>query len=1026
MERGLFLCIVAIGLFACPAFAEDPVHFPDANLKTAVEAQLGIPNPTPTDLQGLTVLTAPNRNITDLTGLEYATNLGATDLTGNNIEDISAFSGLPRLIELLLQGNRIHDLSPLSGSAYLYRLLLARNDISDISDLASMPQLALVSLNDNDITDISPLCGLTNMVELNLRDNQIEDVSPLTEMRRLAICDVSENPLNRDAYCTDLFTIYNNNPGLYFFYTYNHHSPLNVSASDGTYSDRVRVTWDALCAGPIKDMRYIVYRALSANGTKVRMTGAQSGTSFNDTSVHAGQSYYYWVQGTPYDTWEIPSDADYSTPDAGYITGTPKTLTISSSAGGTVTTPGEGTFSYNQNTSVSIVAAAEPGYEFNGWSGTAVAAGKVADLDAASTTVTVDADYMLVANFAPGPHVLTLSSTTGGAVTTPGEGALSYNHNRAVLITATPETGYQFSGWAGTAVTAGKVSDPGAVSTTVTMDGDYTLIAGFAQGPRVLTISSTEGGSVTTPGEGSITYEYSTSVPVVATPKTGYHFTRWSGTAVTAGKVAKFNAVATTVTVHDDYTLVANFSDSQHTLTVSSTTGGSVSDPGEGTFQYDDGETVLLQAAPDAGYHFVRWSGNFSTNENPATIEMDGNYRVTANFAPNQHVLTVSSGEGGSVVVPGEGDFSCASGNEIRAVAVPDNGYCFAGWSGTLVTDGLVADPNANRLDVVIVANATLHAQFAPTIRSVYVDDDAPADSVPGDPCTSDPDEDGTWDHPFDTIQEAIDATGDGQAVLVLPGIYRENLYIPGKRITLSSVDPQQLGMIGQTTIHGGNLGSVVTFESDAGPDAILTGFTITGGYAEFGGGICCIDAGPVIANCVIAGNRADVGGGLYLEDSNATLVNCTVADNLAAVNGGGIHCTGNVALTNSILWGNEPQQILADPCEALTAMYSDVQGGWTGTEIIDLDPCFAVPGDPNDPETTWASGDYHLQSQYGRWEPTESTWVIDDLTSPCIDAGNPHADLKAEPAPNDGRINAGAFGGTAEASRSQPKQTDG
>jgi hypothetical protein len=79
------------------------------------------------------------------------------------------------------------------------------------------------------------------------------------------------------------------------------------------------------------------------------------------------------------------------------------------------------------------------------------------------------------------------------------------------------------------------------------------------------------------------------------------------------------------------------------------------------------------------------------------------------------------------------------------------------------------------------------------------------------------------------------------------------------------------------------------------------------------------------------------------------------------------------------------------------------------GAENMDTDPLFA---DPN-------QGDFHLKSQGGRWEPVSETWVIDDVTSPCIDAGDPMAPIELELFPNGGRINMGVYGGTVDASKS-------
>ena len=77
------------------------------------------------------------------------------------------------------------------------------------------------------------------------------------------------------------------------------------------------------------------------------------------------------------------------------------------------------------------------------------------------------------------------------------------------------------------------------------------------------------------------------------------------------------------------------------------------------------------------------------------------------------------------------------------------------------------------------------------------------------------------------------------------------------------------------------------------------------------------------------------------------------------------------------------------------------------GTGCIAKDPCFADA----------ASGDFHLKSAAGRWNGT--TWVKDTVTSPCIDAGEASAAYANEPSPNGNRANMGAYGNTAEASKS-------
>ena len=78
----------------------------------------------------------------------------------------------------------------------------------------------------------------------------------------------------------------------------------------------------------------------------------------------------------------------------------------------------------------------------------------------------------------------------------------------------------------------------------------------------------------------------------------------------------------------------------EYNLTISSTEGGSVTTPGEGTFTYDEGEVINLVATPDAGYEFVSWTGDVGTiaavNDATTTITMNDNYSITANFRAEQ------------------------------------------------------------------------------------------------------------------------------------------------------------------------------------------------------------------------------------------------------------------------------------------------------------------------------------------------------------------------------------------------------
>jgi hypothetical protein len=109
-----------------------------------------------------------------------------------------------------------------------------------------------------------------------------------------------------------------------------------------------------------------------------------------------------------------------------------------------------------------------------------------------------------------------------------------------------------------------------------------------------------------------------------------------------------------------------------------------------------------------------------------------------------------------------------------------------------------------------------------------------------------------------------------------------------------------------------------------------------------------------------------------------------------------------------------------------ITVIYSDIFGGWPGEGNIDTDPCFVTPGywdangTPEDANDDFrVDGNYHLKSQGGRWDMNSESWLQDNVTSPCIDAGDLMSPIGLEQFPNGGQINMGTYGGMAEASKS-------
>ena len=155
----------------------------------------------------------------------------------------------------------------------------------------------------------------------------------------------------------------------------------------------------------------------------------------------------------------------------------------------------------------------------------------------------------------PGTHNLIIESTTGGLVTTPGEGILAYCEGEVVNLVAEAESGYGFVNWTGD---VGTIADPNDATTTITMNDDYFITATFEQtAPQFdLTISSSAGGTVTDPGEGTFTYAQGTEVDIVAGAEEGYSFVNWTGDV---GTIADASDATTLINMNGDYTITANF-----------------------------------------------------------------------------------------------------------------------------------------------------------------------------------------------------------------------------------------------------------------------------------------------------------------------------------------------------------------------------------------------------------------------------------------------------------------------------------
>jgi len=222
----------------------------------------------------------------------------------------------------------------------------------------------------------------------------------------------------------------------------------------------------------------------------------------------------------------------------------------------------------------------------------------------------------------------------------------------------------------------------------------------------------------------------------------------------------------------------------------------------------------------------------------------------------------------------------------------------------------------------------------------------------------------------FATINRGIAAAREGYTVVVYPGVYNEDVIFDRRGITVTGKGEDA------TILESARY--AVSFYGQADPNSVLRNV--------------------VIRNCGIAG--------VLISGCSPRIENVTFVGNKYGIQK---FDWGEPYISNCIFWGNTDGDLFG--CQA---RYSCIQraGEAQGIGNISAEPLFADA----------AGGDYHLLSERGRYRPATKEWILDDLTSPCVDAGDPSVEPTGERMPNGGRINMGAFGGTYYASMSEWK----
>ena len=758
-----------------------------------------------------------------------------------------------------------------------------------------------------------------------------------------AITESNENNNER----SETFTAAGSAPGV----------PTGVNATDGMYTDKVRVTWNSVSGAD----SYRVYRSTSSGGTKTALGSWQSGTSYNDYSPTPGTTYYYWVKAR-----NSYGESDYSSFDTGWRKLLPPTGVSASdgtytdrvsidwnsvsgasyyqvyratSAGETKTpiSSWQGSTSYDDY-------SASGGTTYYYWARAATSssgsrASGYSDYDTGWASVTPPIRVLTIASFNPNSGVYITVSPIDKNGNSNGTTTFTriYNDSTVVYLTApsTAPGGNSFKEWQlnGAFWTS-------AQTVVVAMLADYTLTAVYNAPPPAISVTpaSRDFGSV----------------------QVGFY-------------------VDGTFTVQNT---------GGGTLSGSASTSAPFSIVSGGTYNLSAGQsqTVTVRFSPTAAQSYngtVTFTGGGGATRPVSGTGLLQKYTITATF-----------GENGAVEPNGVIDVD--AGQNLTFTAQPNHGYTVDQWylDGNSVQRG-----NTSYTLYNVQADHNVLVTFKTSV--LYVDANSP-----NDPGT------GTPEDPYRRIQDGIDTAIDGVTIIVADGTYKENIDFNGKAIVVMSEHGPA-----NTAIHGRGIGDVVI----GATGSTIQGFTITGsGNAWYDCGIQAMLSAMTIRGNIITGNWLGINTSNYkqpLIQNNLIYNNAhygivasnysapTIINNTIAFNGehGILSSSGTGLVVNNIIVLNGSNGIFCTmPGSRPEIRYNDVYGNQMGDYSgcvlgdgdISAEPFF-VDGNNPDPNLR----DYHLLP-----------------SSPCIDTGDPNyvadaneVDIDGDARVIGGRIDIGA-----------------
>ncbi len=449
-----------------------------------------------------------------------------------------------------------------------------------------------------------------------------------------------------------------------------------------------------------------------------------------------------------------------------------------------------------------------------------------------------------------------------------------------------------------------------------------------------LTLQTTGNGS-TNPATGVTSYPRGKVLEIAATPAAGATFTGWSGSATG-------NANPLALTMDGNKTLTANFSGgsaAQYTLTIA-TAGSGTTSPAAGTYSYDAGASVAVTATPGSDATFTGWSGALSSADNPATVVMNGNKVLTANFSSGtstRYTLTIQVSGSGSTD-PAAGAHIYDSGAKVTVKATPAAGATFTAWGGA-------ASGTASSVSITMDSNKTLTAGFSaaqtPTTYSnpVLWEDLADADVFRVD----------------DTFYYMASNMHYSPGAPILRSYDLVNWEFAGHAVPVLDFGPA-FDLNGGRAYIRGTWASAINYRKSnktfyfaaliqGGNDVMYTASEVEGPWVKHS----------------IQGGSGYYDAGLLIDDDDTLYVS---------------HGTTNIAVA----------QLSADGFSQVKK-----QVVYSGSEYIEGSRFYKRDGKYYILVTRPSNAEYVLRSTGGPWGPYEKRTLVDGVSPPISGAGNPH-----------------------------------